>query len=116
VDYERYLASRLAWLFVYGEWPSELIDHVDRNYSNDAIANLRQATSLQNHWNSGVRGQNKLGFRNITKHKKRFVVRFYNGQTTIYRESFPSLEDAIRERDERSRVIYGAFQPSSPDL
>jgi hypothetical protein len=116
IDYERYLASRLAWLYVYGEWPSDLIDHIDRNHSNDAISNLRQATSQQNHWNSGVRIQNPLGLRNITKHKKRFVVRFFNGRTVIYRESFPSLEDAVRERDERSRVIYGAFHPSSSDL
>lgn len=116
IDYERYLASRLAWMYIYGEWPSDLIDHVDRNYSNDAISNLRQATEQQNRWNAGVRRQNKLGLRNITKHKKRFMVRFFKGRTIIYRESFPSLEEAILERDRRSRVIYGAFHPISSDI
>ncbi len=43
----RYLASRVAWLHVHGEWPSE-IDHVNRERSDDRLANLRIATRSQN--------------------------------------------------------------------
>src|SRR3972149_653667 len=55
VGFTRYLASRLAWLYVYGEWPERLVDHIDRDKANDAISNLRQATSLENNLNAGVR-------------------------------------------------------------
>ena len=112
----RYLASRLAWLYVYGEWPERYVDHIDRDKANDAISNLRQADKQQNSWNAGVRNQNTLGLRNITTHRKRFVVRFLRGRETIFRQSFRSLDDAIRVRDAHSPIIYGAFQPTSPDL
>lgn len=43
-----YLAHRLAWFYVYGEWPPDEIDHINRIKDDNRIANLRLATSTQN--------------------------------------------------------------------
>jgi hypothetical protein len=51
VDGTKYLAHVLAWLYVYGEWPLQEIDHKDRTKTNNAISNLRQATSGENKQN-----------------------------------------------------------------
>jgi hypothetical protein len=56
---KRFMAHRLAWFFVHGEWPKE-IDHKNRNRSDNRIANLRSVTSGQNKQNILVaRAHNK---------------------------------------------------------
>lgn len=51
IDSQKYYEHHLAWLYIYGEWPDE-VDHKDRDRSNNAIANLREATRTQNNFNS----------------------------------------------------------------
>lgn len=46
-----YYSSRLACLYMTGEWPAEEMDHIDRDPNNDEWINLRQASSSMNKWN-----------------------------------------------------------------
>lgn len=41
-------AHRLAWLYVYGEWPAGDIDHKNRDKTDNRIANLRVVTNRVN--------------------------------------------------------------------
>lgn len=44
-------AHRLAWLYVYGEWPKGVIDHINGDRKDNRIVNLRDvsnAINLQN--------------------------------------------------------------------
>lgn len=58
-----YLAHRLAWFYVHGEWPHGEIDHINCQKSDNRISNLRLAARWQNMCNKkqvraacGVRG------------------------------------------------------------
>lgn len=51
LDGYTYVAHRLAWLYVHGEWPPEQIDHIDTNQQNNTFSNLRTASNSENQQN-----------------------------------------------------------------
>jgi hypothetical protein len=55
INGRKYLAHRLAWLYVHGQWPTEEIDHVNGNTSDNRLANLREASRQQNCRNAKAR-------------------------------------------------------------
>lgn len=59
-------AHRLAWLYVYGECP-KYIDHINMDRSDNRIANLRPATASQNHGNSHMYANNKIGLKGVSE-------------------------------------------------
>jgi hypothetical protein len=62
-----YLAHRLAWLHTTGAWPVGQLDHADGNPSNSALANLREATTVENQRNARRRVDNTSGFKGVTR-------------------------------------------------
>lgn len=70
IDGKIYLAHRLAWLHVYGAWPSKEIDHINGARSDNRLANLREATAQQNHANTGIARNNKSGEKGVVWNKR----------------------------------------------
>lgn len=50
IDYKSYSCHRLAWLYVYGEWPN-IIDHINGIRDDNRIINLRNGNMFDNHQN-----------------------------------------------------------------
>lgn len=48
IDGQRYLAHRLAFLWMTGEWPKHQVDHIDGDGGNNAWNNLRDVTRSVN--------------------------------------------------------------------
>ena len=97
IDGDHYLAHRLAWLAVYGEWPDKFIDHVDGNPSNNRIANLRLASPAVNSQNvrvarcTSVSGVLGVRFRNDTG---KWIAKIQVNGKRLYLGSFNSDSDA----------------------
>ena len=71
IDYVSYLAHRLAWFYVYKEWPGPVIDHIDGNPSNNAISNLRDTSQTQNTRNlKKPKKGNQSGYLGVSFHKR----------------------------------------------
>ena len=73
IDSKRYLAHRVAWLYVYGKWPTGEIDHINGNRADNKISNLRDADHSVNMQNVlSTRKHNKSGFLGVYKDKNRW--------------------------------------------
>lgn len=65
IDGHDYRANRLAWLYVTGEWPENIVDHRDLDKANNKWTNLRPATLSQNGHNVGLRRDNQSGHKGV---------------------------------------------------
>lgn len=59
IDYKKYKASRLAWLYMEGYFPEFEVDHRDRIRNNDKWENLRHVTRSDNMKNKSLYKNNK---------------------------------------------------------
>lgn len=66
----KYLAHRLAWLYVHGEWPEYEIDHINHDRTDNRLCNLRPATRKENSRNAGLRSNNTSGKTGVSRVKK----------------------------------------------
>jgi hypothetical protein len=95
IDGRSYLAHRLAWLYVNGEWPSEQVDHVNGDRGDNRIANLRLATPSENGQNrKRPLSSNRVGLLGVFVDKGRFVARICANGRTKHLGTFDSAEAA----------------------
>lgn len=95
IDGKSYKASRLAYLYMTGEWPADEMDHIDRKSWNDCWVNLRPATRTENNLNRVM--PTSSGHTGVWKHtyNNSWVAQIEN----IYIGSFKTLDEAIAARD-----------------
>lgn len=96
VDGVLYLSHRLAWLYVYGEWPSSVIDHVNGIQSDNRICNLRVATAAQNAQNRHRCPVDKksCGMLGVTPEGERWRAQIRASGRNIFLGNFVEKEDA----------------------
>jgi hypothetical protein len=111
VNWKKYKAHRLAWLYVYGEFPNCDLDHRDGNRSNNRIKNLRLCTEMENLKNSGVRSGNVSGVKGVNWHKSRgkWQARATVNYKTHYLGLFETLEEASAAYQAFAILNHGEF-------
>lgn len=95
--HKRYAAHRLAWFYVYGEWPKKQLDHIDGNRSNNRIDNLRDAAQFDNSQNRYKPSKNnKSGFLGVhfNKYSKKWVAMIMINGKSHFLGGFKSPEMA----------------------
>jgi hypothetical protein len=95
---EFHRAHRLAWLYVYGEWPKYEIDHINGIKNDNRIANLRDIPRARNAENMRTpRRNNKSGLLGVTSPSgldKKFTASICVAGKDIKLGRFDNAEDA----------------------
>ena len=84
INYKRYYAHRLAWLYVYGSFPEKQIDHINHDRSDNRAANLRCVSQQTNARNASMSTNNTSGVTGVYRCKRRrawFSSIMINGKT-----------------------------------
>lgn len=117
VNQKIYRAHRLAWAFVTGKPPSDEIDHIDGNPSNNVWKNLREATSAENLRNRGMHRRNKSGFKGATlirdpNRKKKYRASIRVDGKSIFLGNYMTAQEAHQAYCEAAKIYHGYFANS----
>ena len=90
IDYKRYYTHRLAWLYVYGSFPNDQIDHINRVRDDNRICNLRDVTNQENHFNETSKGYH------YNKRERKYTAQIGIEGKKIHLGCYNTKEEAVR--------------------
>lgn len=102
-----YLAYRIIWMIHNGAWPSDTIDHIDGDQSNDRINNLRDVPFQENCKNLAIQANNRTGVRGVSwdaKHSK-WQARIEERNKEIWLGYFDEFDHAVIARKAAEKAL-----------
>jgi hypothetical protein len=112
IDGRRYMAHRLAVLYMTDAWPIADVDHVNGERADNRWANLRQATRRQNLGNMKLRPVSTTGFKGVIYEARRCKFRAdirCGGGKSRYLGRFDTALEAHEAYMAAAREIFGEF-------
>lgn len=95
VDGVLYLAHRLAWLYMTGEWPTQKIDHKLNDGYDNTISNLRDGSIRLNAENQRrARRDNKAGLLGVSQDGRRWRAQISVVGQNKYLGTFSTPQEA----------------------
>lgn len=110
IDGIKYTVADLCWFLHYEEWPSKTLDHKNRNWRDNSILNLREATDTQNQYNKCV--PNPHGFKGVTwrnRIRNPWLSKIRVNGKRINLGSFPTKEEAAAAYEKACLKYHGEF-------
>jgi hypothetical protein len=112
VKQKKHMAHWLAWFYVYGEWPSFEIDHINMCRDDNRIENLRLVTERwQQRANQKVRSDSSSGFKGVRKTHggSTWMVRCRKRGVEKILYGFHSPEEASMAYKKLAEELFGEF-------
>lgn len=102
---------QLAWYFVHGEWPVGMVDHINRDPSDNRIENLRVCTPTESNGNRKVRSDSVSGTKGVSwvpdRKKWRARIGAYGRSKTL--GYFATEEMAAQAYASAAQSTFGEF-------
>lgn len=111
IDRKVYQSHRLVWLYIYGKFPAEFLDHINNIKHDNSLKNLRECTRQQNGINRGNQSNNTTGFKGVCwkESLKKYTVRCTYQGKRVHLGCFTLLEDAAKAYEIFSRKHHKGF-------
>lgn len=108
IDRRSYRAPRLAWLYIYGTFPVNEIDHIDGIKDNNGINNLRDCTRKQNSENKKAYKSSQTGFIGVSYREdaKKYIARVMHNGKNYHLGYFITKDLAIKEVAKKRRELF----------
>ena len=108
VNKQKTHAHRLAWLYVYGCWPKNQIDHINRIRNDNRLCNLRDVSRSDNCQNLSLPSHNKSGHMGISWVKQRSLWTVYIkvNKKNKWLGCYKDLDDAVAARKAGEKEYY----------
>jgi hypothetical protein len=106
---KRYLAHRLAWLYVNGEFPDGFVDHANTVRTDNRINNLRLCTRQENKRNGKLYKNNTSGFRGVEFKNNGWEGSLRVGDQIVYVGRFKTAVEASTAVEKQAEKIHSLF-------
>ena len=106
-----YRAHRIVWFLVNDQQPTEMLDHINNNKSDNRRENLRAATYRQNNQNRTVSRNNSSGVKGVYWNKKanKWLARLNTEEKRKSIGYFTDLAEAEKAIKEARQQIHGEY-------
>lgn len=108
IDGQRYLASRICWKLHAGRDPIGVIDHRNRDKSDNRARNLRDVSHSFNSQNVGMHPGNTSGHRGVDRRGGRWRARICVDRRVIELGTYATIEEAARAYIDASAIYHPA--------
>lgn len=96
--------SHIVWALHYMQWPAGILDHINRDPSDDRIENLRAATCSENN-------RNRSGVAGIRARKHGYQAHIYWHGKDMHLGLYDSVEEATEVRRLWEKMLFTNFAP-----
>jgi HNH endonuclease/AP2 domain len=111
INGKKYLAHRLAHLYVNGAFPPFDTDHKDLNRSNNKWNNIREATRVQNFGNQSKYSNNKSGIKGVCwdRDARKWLAQIQINNKKMKLGRFDNIIDAQKAYATAAWIYFGEF-------
>jgi hypothetical protein len=111
INNRKFLTHRLVWLYVYGFFPPNEIDHINGVRNDNRLTNLRLATRTENMRNISKNSKNKTGFKGVSFNEKtkKYSVKITVDGKEVYIGKILTLKGAVNAYRNLALKHYGEF-------